>query len=164
MYWFSPEFIEDLETKSDGFQNKFYEIIDELSIYLDDVEDEMDFQEYIEENHSFSNPGNILYSTKSIFGGTYDENRYEILKEKVHHFLLSLFDSYGSSKAFTEVPHIIVCISAPVDCFKDEDMRFIESLLSFERVCRGCSPVGVTTILTDASNSRGNSCFVVAIK
>lgn len=164
MYFFSPEFIEGLETKSEGFQNKFYEIIDEIGIYLDDIEDEMDFQGYIEENHSFSKPGNILYSTKRVFGGTYEEREYEELKGKVHHFLLSLFDSYSASEAFLEVPHIIVCISAPEDCFKDEDMRFVENLLSFERICRGCKPVGVTTISTDTSNDRGNSCYVVAIK
>lgn len=164
MYYFSPEFIEGLETKSDGFQMEFYGIIDAINYYLDDEEDEKDFHQYIEEHHSFSKPGNILYHSKKIFGGTYREDEYETLKEKVHHFLLGLFDNFSASTAMVQVPHLIVCISAPDGCFEDEDADFIEKLCSFERICRGYNPVVVTTVITDTSNGRGNSCFVAAIK
>lgn len=163
-YYFSPEFIEELETKSNGFQREFYGIIDGICSYMDTEEEIIDFQKFIEQNHSYNKPGNILYHSQTIMGGTYTEDEYETLRGKVHNYLLGLFDDYGAAEPMIEVPHIIVCISAPEGCFKDDDIQFIKSLISFERICRGCIPAMVTTIVADTLDGRGNSCFVATIK
>lgn len=162
-HYFTAQFMEGLTTKSEGFQNKFFEIIDDICDYFDDEDEKMDFQKYIEENHSFDKPGNILYSTKTIFCGKHKADEHDELCEKIHHFLLSIFDA-GGGEAFLEVPHIIVCISVPDNCLTDKDVGFIRNLISFERVCRGSTPVAVTSIVNDTSNGRGTSCFAAALK
>ena len=161
MYYFSNDFFDGLKTKSENFQNKFFGIIDDICTYFDEEDEKIDFQQYIESNHSYKNPGNILYSSKKYFGGS---PSLQELKEKIHHYLLWLFDSFESADAMAEVPHIIVCISAPENALDDEDMSFIEKLLSFERICRGCLPVGVTTILNNNTEKRTTSCYVACLK
>lgn len=161
MYHFSRIFLKGLLSKSTGFQNKFFEIIDDICEYFDSDDEKKRFQKYIEEHHSFANPGNILYSTKTYFSDQYDAQK---LKDKIHFHLLSLFDSFEAESVMTEVPHIIVCISAPDGYISDDDVAFIRKLLSFERAMRGCSPVEITTVLNDTSNSRGISCFVACLK
>ena len=69
MCYFSDAFLEGLKTKSDNFQNKFFGIIDDVCSYFGEEEEQRDFQQYIESNHSFAKPGNILYSGKKYFGG-----------------------------------------------------------------------------------------------
>lgn len=161
MYYFSDDFLNGLKTKSENFQNKFFGIIDDICSYFDEDDEKQSFQQYIEANHSYANPGNILYSSKKYFGGNPGA---EELKEDIHHHLLWLFDSFESAEAMAEVPHIIVCVSAPENTITVSDMAFIEKLLSFERICRGCSPVGVTTILNDNNEKRTTSCYVVCLK
>ena len=161
MYYFSEEFLTGLRTKSENFQNKFYEIIDDICKYFDTEEEKEEFQKYIEENHSYDKPGNVLFSTwQQICGNCTAEE----LREKINFFLLGLFDGFESADAITTVPHIIVCISAPEGYFSEEDTKFLRNLLSFERLCRKCPPVTVTTILNDDTENRGTSCCVVALK
>ncbi len=162
-YNFSQEFLQGLLTKSEGFQNKFFEIIDGICEYFDTEDEKADFQKYIEENHAYHKPGNVLFSSKVQFCGK-QAKEFEALKEKIHFHLLSLFDNIEASDAMTEVPHIIVCISAPEGCFNDSDVESIRSLISFERICRGFLPAAVTTIANDTGNDRGTSCFVAALK
>ena len=163
VYGFSKPFLQGLSTKSENFQNKFFEIIDDICEYFDTDEEKNEFQTYIEENHSYDKPGNVLYSSKVLFCGQQTQD-FDELKQKIHFHLLSLFDSFDASDAMTEVPHIIVCLSAPDGCFGDSDIEFIRSLISFERVCRGFLPAAVTTIANNTDNDRGTSCYVAALK
>lgn len=161
MYYFSETFLAGLQTKSERFQQKFFEIVDALCAYFDTEEERADFQKYIQENHFYDKPGNILASMQKQFGGKPDN---EELKKKIHQFLLGLFDDCSMAEAMEQVPHIIVCVSAPEDAFSDEDIAFLRELLSFERICRGCPKVSVTTIVNDTSHDRGISCLVIALK
>lgn len=161
-YYFSEQFLSGLQSKSKDFQNKFYEIVDGICEYLDTEEEKQGFQKYIEENHSYNKPGNMLYSSKLIICG--EQTEAKELKKKIDFHLLSLFDACESADVMEEVPHIIVCISAPDDWFDDKDMKFIENLISLERLCRGYPPVSVTTILNDTLNDRGVSCYVAGLK
>lgn len=161
MHSFSKPFLKGLSTKSQKFQDKFFEIIDDICEYLDTDEEQAQFQKYIEENHSYDKPGNILYSSAVYFGGQHDN--IEKLKEKFHFHLLGLFDDFEAEDVMVEVPHIVVCISSSNQDFIEEDMKFIENLISFERVLRGFCPAKVTTILNTA-NDRENSCYVAGLK
>ena len=162
MHSFSSDFLNGLETKSENFQNNFYGIIDKICSYLDSDEEKQEFQKYIEQNHSYDKPGNMLYSCGTFFGG--QQSDPEELKKEIHSFLLELFDDYAAADAITVVPHIIVCVSAADGLISDEDTEFLRNLLNFERLCRGCPPVTVTTILNDTGNNRGTSCFVATLK
>ena len=162
MYYFSNRFLDGLHTKSQNFQNKFFEIVDEICAYLDDDEQKKDFQGYIEENHAYDKPGNILFSTKKIMCG--QDKSFEEIKKNVHFQLLGLFDDFEAEDVIMEVPHIIVCVSAPDDCFSDEDVKFVENLISLERLCRNGPPVSVTTIFNDTSCGRGTSLYVACLK
>ena len=162
MYYFSQKFLDGLHTKSENFQNKFFEIIDDICKYLDNEEQKQEFQNYIEQNHSYAKPGNFLFSTQVIMCGKHDD--FEKLKERIHFELLGLFDDFEAEEAITTVPHVIVCVSAPDGCFSDKDIKFVENLISFERFCRGCAPVSVTSVFNDTSAGRGTSLFVACLK
>ena len=165
MYYFSQQFLDGLQTKSEGFQGAFYNIINEVCGYLENEDEKKHFQQQIEKMHSYDKPGNILHSTTRIMGGKYTQERFEEVKEKIHMYLFGLFDDYSAGDVMVEVSHIIVCISAPQGCFEETDMRFIQNLLSFERVCRGASPVDVTVIVDDITDGRsGINCFVAMMK
>lgn len=160
MYYFSKQFLDGLYSKSKGFQNRFYEFIDSVGEYLDTEDEKREFQKYIEENHSYDKPGNLLYSTKTYLGGK--QNNVEALKEKIHFHLLSLFDSFEAADVMVEVPHIIVCLSTSNQNFTDKDMDFLKSIINFERVCRGVLPAAVTTKLNIRDDA--TSCYVAGLK
>ena len=69
VYGFSRPFLQGLSTKSNEFQDKFFEIIDGICDYFDTDEEKVEFQKYIEENHSYDKLGNVLYSSKVLFCG-----------------------------------------------------------------------------------------------
>lgn len=162
MHYFSDEFIKGLETKSLNFQKKFYAIMDDIFEYMDAEENRRKFQRDIEENHTYNSPGNILYSSKRIFGGQCIDG--EEFKQKIKLYILRLFDGFGSADAFAEASHIIVCVRGPKGVVKDQDMDFLKGLIAFERFCRGCSPALITTILDDRLTDVAASCFVTAMK
>lgn len=165
MYYFSEQFLEGLQTKSEGFQRAFYDIIDEVCTYFDNEDEKIQFQQQIETMHSYDKPGNVLHSTTKIMGGRYTQERFEELKEKIQFYLFGLFDDFSTCEVVVEVPHIIVCIAAPQGCFLDEDLKLIQNLLSFERLCRGYSPVDVTVILDEITDGgSGVKCYVAMMK
>lgn len=161
MYYFSDKFIADLTTvKSKNFQDKFFEIIDGICSYFDTEEEKQDFQKYIEENHSYGKPGNLLYSTQMCFGGK--QTDVEKLKKDLHCHIFGLFDHFDSADVMVEAPHIIICLSTSNKEFTDKDMDFLKSIVNFERMCRGVAPAGVTTILNIRDDM--TSCYVAALK
>ena len=159
MHYFSKQFLDGLQTKSENFQNKFFEIIDDICGYLDAEEEKREFQQYIEANHIYDKPGNTLYSSQVYMGG---KEEIEKLKERVHFHLLSLFDSFEAADVMVEVPHIIVCLSTSNPNFTDKDMDFLKSIINFERACRGVVPAAVTTILNIRDDA--TSCYVAGLK
>ena len=162
MYHFSEPFLKGLKTKSDHFQEVFYEIIDEVCTYIDSDDEKRNFQAYIEAHLSYDKPGNLLCSTSLLMGGK--QTDYEALHKKIHFYLLGLFDNFEFEEPMSEASHIIVCISAPKDAYSEKDMHFIQNLLSFERFSRGLPSVSVKTISNDTLNEYGASCFVAMLK
>ena len=160
MYYFSKHFTDGLQTKSRNFQNKFYEIVDEVGKHLETEDEKREFQKYIEENHAYDKPGNILYSARTYFCGR--QSDIEKMKEKLHFHLLGLFDSFEAEDAMVEVPHIIVCVSTANKVFAESDMNFLKCIINFERLCRGHLPALVTTVLNTSES--GTSCFVACLK
>lgn len=160
MYHFSKGFTDGLHTKSENFQNKFYEIVDEVGKHLETEDEKRELQKYLEENHSYDKPGNILYSTRTYFCGK--QTDVEKLKEKIHFHLLGLFDSIEAEDVMVEVPHIIVCISTANKAFAESDMNFLKSIINFERICRGYPPTLITTVLNTSES--GTSCFIACLK
>ena len=161
MHYFSEKFLTDLITvKSKKFQDKFFEIIDGICSYFDTEEEKKDFQKYIEENHSYDKPGNLLYSTQMYFGRK--QTDVEKLKNDLHVHLLGLFDHFDSADVMVEAPHIIICLATSNKEFTDADMDFLKNLINLERLCRGVSPAGVTTILNIRNDV--TSCYVAALK
>lgn len=63
-----------------------------------------------------------------------------------------------------DVTHIIIAVAMPEGLLSEEDMKFLEKVVLFERVCRGYLPIPVTTILSDAIDGRAAGCFVAALK
>ena len=134
--------------------------MDEVGKHLETEDEKREFQKYLEENHSYDKPGNIRYSTKTYFCGK--QTDVEKLKEKIHFHLLGLFNSFEAEDAMVEVPHIIVCVSTANKVLAESDMKFLKSIINFERVCRGYLPALVTTVLnTSESNT---SCFIACLK
>lgn len=158
--YFPAQFLQGLQTKSESFQNKFFEIADDICVYFDTEEERRDFQNYIAENHTFCNPGNILFSNKLHIGRRSMD--FEKIKDKIHSYVLGLFDDTASD--LNAVPHVIVCVSAPNGCFFDEDVTVIENMIAMEQMLNGIEPAGVTTIFNDTENGRGISCFVAGLK
>ncbi|MBR5479200.1 MAG: hypothetical protein IKU84_03395 [Clostridia bacterium] len=161
MYYFSDEFLKTLKTKSEPFQDKFFSIMDEICSYLETDEEIRNFHEYIEENHTYSEPGNILFETENTFCGQYDKDE---LKEKIQFTIFGLFDGFDSADAMHDVSHIVFCISAPKEYFNDKDIDFFRSIFAFERICRDCPPPLVTGIFSDNVEGKGMSLFVAGLK
>ena len=158
MYYFSKEFLDGLHTKSKNFQNKFFEIIDDVSEYLETEEKKREFQKFIEENHSYDKPGNLMYSSKVYFGD--GQGDVEKFKKELHFRLLKLFDD--PEDVMVQATHIVICISTSNKEFTEEDLKFLKSIVNFERLCRGVSPAVISLIL--ASDDIGASCFVACLK
>lgn len=159
MYYFSEQFTEGLRTKSEGFQDKFFEITDEICGFIDEEDKKRDFQKYIEKNHSFNKPGNILYSSKAFFGG---KPGTEKLTEKMQKHILRIFDDSGAGEAMEEVPHIIICVRTSDEDFSEEEMELLKNTINLERMLRGKMPAVVTTILNSAEI--GTEMFIACIK
>ncbi len=161
MYYFSKQFLDGLKTKSENFQAKFYEIVDDICDYADTDDEKSALQKIIEGNHSYDKPGNMLYSTKAIFGGKHTE--IEKFKEKINFHLLGLFESFEAADTMVEATHIVVCISISNKDMREDDMRFFKQLVNFERICRGVMPALVTTVL-NCNDEVGASCYVASFK
>lgn len=161
MHYFSDEFIQGLNTKSESFREKFFSIIDKVCSYLETEDEIRNFQGYIEDNHTYDAPGNILFETENIFCGRYDKKK---LKAKIEFTLFGLFDAFDSKDAMQDVSHIVFCISAPEGYFDEDDINFFRSIFTFELVCRDCPPPLVTGILCNNTNDKGLSLFVAGLK
>ena len=162
MSCFTSEFLNGLATKSQNFQNKFHEIMDDICAYIDAEPEKQGFLHNIEETHSYDKPGNMLYSSMVQFCGKRRDG--EELKQEINFFLLGLFDDFDAEEAVTTVPHIIICVSAPSELINEKDMRFFHSLIAFERLCRGNLIESVTTVLSHNTEKLGTSCYVAALK
>ena len=161
MYYFSKQFIDGLKTKSENFQNKFHEIVDDICDYAKTAEEKREIQKIIEANHTYDTPGNMLYSSQVFFCGEHPD--IEKLKEKINFHLLGLFDSFEAEDSMIETTHIIICISSSNKDLSDEDMNFFKALINFERVCRGVLPALVTTVY-NCTDDIGASCYVACLK
>ena len=157
---FSAQFLSGLQTKSENFRNKFFEIMDDICEYMNTEDEKREFQQYIEANHSYDKPGNTLYSSQMYLESSCDD--VEELRKQLHFHLLSLFDSFEAADIMVEVPHIIVCLSTSNKNFTDKDMDILKGIINLERICRGVLPAAITTILNirDAETS----CLVTGLK
>ena len=162
MSYFTSEFLNGLATKSQIFQNKFHEIMDDICDYIDTESEKREFLQGIESKHSYDKPGNMLYSTKTQYCGKHHDS--EELKERISFFLLRLFDAFESEEAVNTVPHIVICVSAASDVISEKDMKFFKSLIAFERLYRGSLIESVTTVLSRDTERLGTSCYVAALK
>ena len=165
MNYFSEKFIDGLKTKSQVFQDEFWSIMNGIKRYIDDENELKEFHKYIEENHEYGNPGNVLYYIEGFFGGEYAENEFEKLRNEFNMVMLDMFDT-SPEESFGQVPHIVVCISAPEGCYTDDEIKFVQQNIKMERLLCEESPslVDVTVITNDTSNNRGNSYFIAALK
>lgn len=67
MEYFSDEFISGLRTKSNGFQNKFKEIIGDIDEYFDIEDEKREFHRLVEIAHFYDKPGIFCFLPKSYF-------------------------------------------------------------------------------------------------
>lgn len=149
-----------LSTKSDAFQGKFLGMAEEIEKYFSTDEQRQEFWKNLVSTPSFSG-AERLYATKKQFGGNPDSEK---LKEDIHHFLLWLFDFFGSSEMMEEATHVIVCVCASTGSMTEEDMSFLQKLLSFEWMCRECFPAAVTTLLKENAEAQYAECYVACLK
>lgn len=156
----SLDMFEWLNNKSDTFQKWFFNMMEEFEEYFVTVEQQEEFWQGLIATPSFSD-AERLYVTKKQFGGNPEPER---LKEDIHHFLLWLFDFFGSSEMMEEATHVIVCVAAPKGSMTEEDMSFLKKLLSFEWMCRERFPAAVTTVLKENTVERHAECYVACLK
>lgn len=159
MYYFSNEFLEGLQTKSEGFQNKFYEIIDNINGYIVGEEKKKEFQELIEKKHSYSSTGNILYSTKKHISNF---SSPEEVDKKIHSFVMNLFNSFDAGEIISQVPHIIVCVSAPESHYDSFDLEVLEAEITLERIIGDYPDFDTSVFLKNTDEEI--SCYVACLK
>lgn len=162
MNYFTSEFLNGLATKSQNFQDKFHNIMDDICDYIDTEPEKQEFLQSIESKHSYDKPGNMLYSTNLLMCGKRHES--EKLKKDISFFLLGLFDGFDSEEAVITASHIIICVSASSKVVTEKDMKFFQSVVAFERLCRGSLIESVTTVLSHDTEKLGTSCYVAALK
>ena len=116
---FSENFISGLETKSQGFQNKFYGIIEWFHQFFEyDEEKIKEFDSYIESRISYHAKGNLLYDVQFIIGGKIDAD------EKQEYFL-TMMEQFKELFLFSEdnginiATNIIMTINLPESISKD---------------------------------------------
>ena len=159
MYCFSDKFLEGLHTKSEKFQKRFYEIVDEIETYLDTDEEKQRMHQVIEANISYDKPGNILCSSKTSFYGKYDD--IEKLKEKIRFHLSDIFYTVDGAN-MVQASYIYLCIAGPNLEIVGEDIESFINMIGIEQMRRGGSPAVFSVILNDERDD--NSCLVVGLK
>lgn len=112
---FSESFIAGLRTKSEGFQQKFYGLMDALYEYCDNEKEIDEFQDYFESQISYENPGNQIYSLGGVCGGTPTDDRKQEYFKVLFDAVTDLFQedlNYGTTGALAAT-HFFIGIRAP---------------------------------------------------
>ena len=112
---FSESFIAGLKTKSDGFQRKFYGLMDALYEYCDNEKEIDEFQDYFESQITYENSGNQIYSLGRVCGGEPTSNRKQEYFKLLFYAVTDLFQEdrdYGTTGALTAT-HFYIGIRAP---------------------------------------------------
>ena len=164
MYYFSNNFLDGLKTKSENFQNKFYEMVDNVCKYIKTEEEKKEIQKNIEANYSLD----IFYANKIHWDSNTVTKKIEV---ELHDFLLEFYKYLNSDEVMKSEPLIFACLSAPDEYLLSdetapalEEIVITETLISFERIAQGCSPVEFSIICNDNLEGRGISCYVVCLK
>lgn len=133
MYYFSEKFLQELGTKSETFQNRFFEIVDEVCRYLNEKHTE-DFQHYIETEISYAHKGNILYSESIFVGGkTKEDIIAEICKTIVENIAQANF--WGDeTNEWLAASHIVVVLNYPDIELVENDIKKVHNAIAISRM------------------------------
>lgn len=133
---FSNSFITGLQTKSERFQRKFYEIMDALYEYFDSEEEINDFQRYLEMQISYDKPGNQLFWQEEMCGGKPDpENKQEYI-EALQNTIFDLFQAdrdWDGENGILTASHIILAIRTSEGIIGEEEIAVLKYLVHLER-------------------------------
>lgn len=134
---FSDEFLMGLATKSDGFQQQFWGIMDKFYSFFDYNEDDIDiFQNDIEESLSYDKPGNQLFWRGGYVGGEPSLDRKDEYMEELISTLTELFredrDWDGENGMYTAT-HIFIAVRCPKGVITRTEVDQLDLLLTLER-------------------------------
>ena len=134
---FSDEFLMGLATKSDGFQKEFFSIMEKFYGFFEYDEDKVDaFQNYIEENFSYYEPGNLLFWRGAFIGG---EPTLERKDEYINEIVSAIFSLFQEERDFEcengvyLATHFIIAISCPEGMMTMEEIAKIHFAFFVER-------------------------------
>ena len=134
---FSDEFLMGLATKSDGFQQQFFGIMEKFFSFFDYNEDDVDaFQNDIEECFSYYEQGNQLFWRGGYVGGEPSLDRKDEYMEELISTLTELFqedrDWDGENGMYTAT-HIIIAVRCPKGVMTETEVDQLNFLLTLER-------------------------------
>lgn len=146
---FSEHFLNGLATKSQGFQDAFFETMDKIYGYLEGDKIQ-EFQQMIEDEISYYGKGNLLWNCGSIIGGEMDPKRSEEYFNELYGDLLFLFNEErfpyadilelcGEKRCSDENPmltasHIIIATAFPREVWTEEAKRNLTFLTCMYRM------------------------------
>lgn len=134
---FSDDFLIGLATKSDGFQQEFFSIMDSFYGFLEYDEEKVNaFQAYIEENFSYYEPGNLLSCRGAFVGG---EATLERKDEYINEIISAIFElfqeerDYESENGMYLATHFIIAVNCPEGMMTKEEIAKIHLAFFLER-------------------------------
>lgn len=141
---FSEHFLDGLATKSEGFQNEFFGIMDMLYSYLEyDDEKVQKLEKIIEEEVSYYEKGNILWWGGSDIGGELDSTRSEeyfnelcerLAKEFVYERTPNDDGEFELANGTIVASNIIIATEFPEEAMTEEAIDKLEFLIYLNRL------------------------------
>ena len=129
---------------------------------------EKEIQKNIEGIYSSDKTKTIFYAHEIHWDSNTVTKKIEV---ELHDFLLEFYKYLNSDEVMKSEPLIFACLSAPDEYLLSdetapalEEIVITETLISFERIAQGCSPVEFSIICNDNLEGRGISCYLVCLK
>lgn len=160
MYYFSDEFLTGLKSKSAKFQEEFFYVVDRL---CQDSNDDQFIQAMIEEELSYSQPGNLMNYSETMWGGQPENHTEEEWFQKICETIQRLFEEeeWGEYHGLDIATHIFVAIHIPESCFSESAKQMVQI---FTMMQRPENPPFVYVIQALENTDSACGCFIAIMK
>lgn len=128
---FSEKFLQGLQTKSSRFQSAFFDIMNNISEFLDSDEEIQEFSHFVENTFSYEQRGNILYSGSLHITGKPSLDRKKEYLDTLKTTILDLF-LFGDENGILEASHFILAVRFPKGVYTEEDDFYIRLLIKMK--------------------------------
>lgn len=159
--YFSEEFLEDLGTKSEGFQNEFRMIMQKIDSYFYEEDESLreGLREYMENGISFSGSGHLLYSFEELVPT--DKGRLEFVLAVLNGICSELSnEDEDTSDALKEASHFLIGIRGPEEYINSDFSTLIRDI-----ICTARKDIPDILVVTNTpKEGLPNGFFAAAIK